>query len=136
VKCSFLPLLFRSLVLALLLGAMTPIQAEGTVWTALGDRTVNDRAEFDTIRVGPDAGRFKALKLAVEDSPVLIRRVEVHFGNGETLVRERNARVRQGLSARRLDLPGGARIITHVVFHYEAASPGFERARITLLGQR
>jgi len=112
------------------------VHAAGPAWQVLGERTVNDRAEFDTISVGPGAGRFDALKLVVGDAPVLIRRIEVHFANGDTIVRERNARARRGLSARAFDLPGGARIVSRVVFIYEAASPGFERARVTLLGRR
>lgn len=105
-------------------------------WAMLGERNVTDRAEFDAIHIGADRGRFVALKIAVSDAPVLIRRVVVHFGNGETLVREKNVRIGENRRSGTLDLPGGRRVVRKVVFYYEASSPGFERATIRLWGRR
>ncbi len=105
-------------------------------WHFLGERVVNDRAETDTIHVGNDEGRFRRLKLGVDDAPVEIKRVVVHFANGETQVAERNVLVGENRTSPTLDLKGGRRFIDKVVFLYEARSRGWERATVRLYGGR
>ena len=126
---------FLTLVLAVCVLATAPLGAKPN-WHFLGERVVNDRAEFDTIHVGKDKGRFRRLKLGVEDAPVEIKRITVHFANGEKQVVERNILVGEDHRSPTLDLDGGRRKISKVVFYYEARSPGWERATVRLYGGR
>lgn len=122
-------------LIVLLLGVANAQAARGD-WTMLGERTVNDRAEYDTIVVGARKGRFAKLKLAVDNAPIEIKRVTVHFGDGSKQVVERNMFVGEDRRSPTLDLKGKRRIIEKVVFYYEAKSRGWERAKIDLYGRR
>lgn len=126
---------FLTALVVLLLGAANAYAARGD-WTMLGERTVNDKAEYDTIVVGARKGRFAKLKLAVDDAPVEIKRVTVHFGDGSRQVIERNMFVGEDRRSPTMDLKGKRRIIEKVVFYYEARSRGWERAKIDLYGRR
>ncbi len=127
--------IFLLLILVMLTACASPAKADHG-WSPLGQRTVNDRAEFDAIRVGPDRGRFSAIRLSVDDAPVLFRRIEVEFGNGESVVLRPDRVVGEYHRTRALQLPGGPRYIRRVVFFYEAASPGWEKATVSVWGQR
>ncbi len=124
-----------ALTLAVLVLAAAPAAAKPN-WHLLGKRVVSDRAEFDTIVVGRDEGWFRRLKLGVERAPVEIKRVVVHFANGDKQVAERNVLVGENRRSPTLDLNGGRRQISKVVFYYEARSPGWESATIRLYGGR
>ena len=65
---------FITALVVLILGAANAHAARGD-WTMLGERTVNDKAEYDTIMVGARKGRFAKLKLAVDKAPIEIKRV-------------------------------------------------------------
>lgn len=121
--------------LVLLLGIANAHAAKGD-WAMLGERTVNDKAEYDTIMVGARKGRFAKLKLAVDKAPIEIKRVTVHFGDGSKQIIERNMFVGEDRRSPTLDLKGKRRIIEKVVFYYEARSRGWERAKVDLYGRR
>ncbi len=122
-------------LMALALLATAPAAAAPN-WEPLGFRVVNDRAETDTIVVGADEGRFKGLRVVVDDAPIQIHRVEVFFGNGETQVFNRDILVRENRASPVLDLRGGKRVIRKVEFRYQARSRGWEKATVRLLGRR
>ena len=128
------------LLLTVFLTACAPAQARHDHpprdWDFLGERRVNDRAEHDVIHVGRSSGSFTGLKLAIDDAPVLFRRIEVHFGNGERMVFGRDRFIGEHRRTGTLDLPGGHRIVSKVVFFYEAASPRWEHATVRLWGRR
>lgn len=124
-------------LIALVALAITVVPAPASAadgWTVLGSRTVNDRTERDTIRVGKKHGRLTTLKLDVQQAPIEINRMVIRFGNGEEQILERDRLIgKRGNPT--LDLDGGARIVKSVTFVYEATSPGFKKAKVVLLGR-
>jgi hypothetical protein len=121
---------------ALAVGLLIPLVAEAAEWQRLGTRGVTDRVDHDEIVVGADEGRFTALRLGARRSPVRVRRIVVHFGNGDEQVFEKNFTVPRNGRGPVLDLEGGKRIIRRVSFTYEAASLGRRGAVVTLWGRR
>lgn len=113
-----------------------PAVAEAAEWKRLGTRAVTDRVDHDEIVVGADEGRFTALRLGARRSPVRVRRIVVHFGNGDEQVFEKNFTVPRDGRGPVLDLEGGKRIIRRVSFTYEAASLGRRGAVMSLWGRR
>lgn len=111
------------------------VHAKKGNWELLGERTVNDSAEYDTILVGARKGRFTKLKLSVDEAPVEVKRVTVHFKDGSRQVIERNMFVGENRRSPTLDLKGNRRLVDKVVFYYEARSRGWERADIKLYGR-
>ena len=118
---KFLALALLSLAFVIPSAAM----ARNAGWQYLGQRAVDDRGEYDTIRVGADEGTFRSLKIRVDKAPVEIKRVTVHFGDGSKQTVERNILVAEGGRTPVLDLNGGRRVISYVVFYYEARSRGW-----------
>jgi hypothetical protein len=123
-----------ALVVVMAIAWAPNVQAKND-WHLLGQRVVNDRAELDTIQVGVDKGRFTRLRLSVADAPVEVKRVVIHFGDGSTQKVERNLFVGEDKRSPVLELQGKRRIVTRVVFHYEARSRGWEKATVKLYGQ-
>lgn len=122
-------------LVVLALSFSSPAPAEAADWQRLGTRTVTDRVEHDEIVVGADEGRYTALRLGARRSAVKVKRIVVHFGNGDEQVFERNFKVPQGGRGPVLDLEGGKRVIRRVSFTYEAASLGRRGAVMSLWGR-
>lgn len=128
---------FRSLIATILvIGLLIPALASATDWKQLGRRAVTDRVDHDEIVVGADEGRFTAIRLAARRTAIKVRRIVVHFGNGETQTFERNYTVPRGDRGPVLDFEGGKRVIRRVSFTYEAASIGRRGAVMVLWGRR
>jgi hypothetical protein len=131
---------FRGLAAAvafclLALGARAGDAKEG--WVRLGERTVNDRGDHDTIAVTGARGDFEALKLAVRGHAVHFLDVKVRFANGRSQDVALRASVPAGGESRVIDLEGKERVITRVDFWYEAQSPRRgQRAVVRLFGRR
>ena len=105
-------------------------------WDRLGSRTVNDRAEYDTIAVGADRGTFAKLRFGIKGARVEVKRMVVHFADDSTQTFERNRIVEAGERSEIFDLKGGNRRIRKVVFYYETRTPGRKQATIALYGRR
>lgn len=110
--------------------------ASAASWVKLGTRTVSDRAEYDTIVVGADEGKFSKLRFGVKGTRVELKRMTVHFRDGSQQRFERNASIKAGERSDVYDLEGKQRVISKVVFYYETRSPGQKRAQLTLYGRR
>ncbi len=104
--------------------------------TFLGSRVVSDRAEYDVIRIGADEGPFRAVQLQARGAPVEFKRVVVNYANGSEQRFERNVLLRAGSYSPWIDLKGGDRLITKVVFYYETRSPGRHQGQVRLYGIR
>jgi hypothetical protein len=104
-------------------------------WERLGIRTVEFRQDRDTIFVGRNEGRFRALMLEVTDGSVEMDNIRVVFGNGRSfsppirLVFEENSR------SRVIDLPGAARIVRSITFNYRSLNRRQGRATVTVYGR-
>ena len=105
-------------------------------WTKLGERTVDFKGDHDTIHVGAVEGGFGAIGIHVSHAPAEIDSIRITFGDGSVF--EPNVRhdFHPGSWSRRIDLPGGQRVIRHVDFHYRSSQPGRGKAHVQLFGRR
>jgi hypothetical protein len=84
----------------------------------LGERFVNNGNDHDVIQVGRRDGRFHEIMLVVENAPVDMYNVVVVFGDGQRFDPGTRMRFEPGTTSRRIQLPGGERVISRVDFHY------------------
>ena len=89
-----------------------------TGWEKLGERTVNGKADHDTITVGSKEGRFKAIQIKVEHSAVEMFDVVVTFADGTTFSPPTRLVFHNGDLSKVIDLPGDKRTIQKVDFKY------------------
>lgn len=104
-------------------------------WEKLGERTVNYAVDRDEITVGARDGFFDALKLKVRKGAINMRKMVVHFGNGEQKEIELRDNIGAGGESRVIDLPGNNRVITKVVFWYDTKNFSRRRAEVELWGR-
>lgn len=102
-----------------------------TGWTRLGERWVNGGADHDTIVVGGAEGTFTSIALRVEHSALELFDITITFGDGTTWSPGTRLVFAEDTASRTIDLPGGARVIRRVDFHY-ANLPGTGRAQLEL----
>jgi hypothetical protein len=100
-------------------------------WTRLGERWVSPGADHDTIVVGAGDGRFTSIALRVEHSALELFDITITFGDGTTFSPGTRLVFAEDTASRTIDLPGGARVIRRVDFHY-ANLPGGGRAQLEL----
>lgn len=130
------------LILALALSTFsfvspTPAEAEAFPprWERLGVRKVNYRVDRDEIYVTARDGLFTAVKLKVTQSPLTMRRMVIHFRNGQTQEVAIKRNFPRGGESRVIDIRGGKRVIKKVVFYYD--TKGLRgRATVQLWGRR
>lgn len=104
-------------------------------WEQLGMKKVNYRVDYDEIRITASEGGFTAVKLRVLQAPINMRRMVIHFGNGETQEVILKNNFPRGGESRVIDLKGGKRIIKKVVFWYDSKNLARNRATIQLWGR-
>jgi hypothetical protein len=102
-----------------------------TGWTRLGERWVQHGVDHDTIVVTAAEGRFHQIALRVEHSALELFNVVVTFGDGATHSPPTRLVFAEDTSSRTIDLPGDARVIRRVDFHY-ANLPAGGRAQLEL----
>ena len=90
-------------------------------WEKLGQRKVNFKVDRDEIS-GRWDGVFRKLQVKVRGGSVNMKKMVVHFHNGQTQEIELKNNFTDGSESRVVDLPGNRRIIDKVVFWYEATS--------------
>ncbi len=86
----------------------------GDKWEQLGCVEVGRRVEVGVIDVGRREGRFKAVRLQVENRNIRIENLKVIYGDGQPDILVVNATLRTGSPSRPLDLEGWARAIERV----------------------
>ena len=104
-------------------------------WEKLGSRKVNFQGERDEIVVTGQKGSFTALKLKVNNNGINIRKMIVHFGNGQKQDVALRQNIPAGGESRVIDLKGGKRVIHKVVFYYDSKNNRLRRATIELFGR-
>ncbi len=124
-------------ILCVLLSAAVAASALASdAWVLLGERTVTDRLDHDTIAVTADRGEFTAVKVEVRKHAVDFHRFVVTYGNGDTDVLEVRRTIPAGGETRSLDFKGGRRVIKRIDFWYDARTLGGKRAVVRALGHR
>ena len=104
-------------------------------WERLGTRTVEFRQDHDTIVVGRNEGRFRAIMFEVTGGSVEMDNVTVAFGNGRDFSPRTKLVFNEGERSRAIDLPGPARIIRSITFSYRSLRPRQGRATVTVYGR-
>jgi hypothetical protein len=100
----------------------------------LGERFVNGGADHDVIQVGRRDGRFHELMIVVERAPIELYDMVVTFGNGDRFEPHNRLVFGADTTSRRIDLPGGARIVQRVDFRYGNLVAGAQ-AKVELWGR-
>lgn len=126
---------FGLLVLGLVAVALPATAAYRGRWVLLGERSVTDKIDHDTIVVTATRGRFEKIAIRVFDRAVQFHDVKVHYGDGFVQdVEIRSVIPAEGWS-RIIDLSGGKRVIRSIEFWYDAQSLGGQ-ATVRVFGQR
>lgn len=102
-----------------------------TGWNRLGERMVTGGSDHDTIAVGAVEGTFTRVMLRVEHSALELFDITITFGDGTTWSPGTRLIFAEDTVSRIIDLPGGARVIRRVDFHYSNL-PGGGRAQLEL----
>jgi hypothetical protein len=100
----------------------------GGTWEQLGCVEVGRRVETDTIKVGRGEGRFKAVRLLVDNRDIRIADLKVVYGDGQPDHLAFNAILRAGSPSRPLELAGWARAIERIEL-LASKTPGEARGR-------
>ena len=107
----------------------------GPRWELLGERTVTDKADHDTLPVTAARGTFRSLKLEVRGRAVQFHSVKIHFGDGETQDVELRNVIPAGGESRVIDVEGRDRVIRSIEFHYDAQSLLGKKAVVKVYGK-
>ena len=130
----FLPVLLVSFVLQ----SFQTLQPENTLpprWEILGVRKVNFGVDRDEILVTASEGSFTAMKFKVKGAPINMRKMAVHYGNGEVDEIDLRFDIPAGGESRIIDLNGRERIVKKVVFWYDTKNRANHRATLELWGR-
>ena len=132
-------MLRRRMILAVMVGlgcAVSGLGAQSGRWELLGARTVTDRADHDTVKVGAAKGDFTAVKFEVQRRAVNFHRVVIHFRNGADQKVELRDRIVANGESRVIDIDGRDRVIRSIDFWYDAQSLGRGgQATVRVLGR-
>lgn len=127
-----------ALVLAFLIGVV----ANGTASSArdgsvvLGATTASTNLDRDNVNIGPNNGRFDALRVDVRDSDVFIESLHVTSYEGAEETFRIGRVVREGRSLEPIPLHGRLRSVRDVLFTYKAVGPYGRGGTVTLVGLR
>jgi hypothetical protein len=89
-------------------------------WELLGTKKVGFIADRDTVQVGRQEGRFRAIKLRVRNAPIHMTDLKVVYANGEPDDLPVRADIRAGGETRAIDLRGRDRAIREVQMVYRS----------------
>lgn len=116
--------------------AVSAVGAQSGRWELLGSRTVTDRADRDTVKVGEGKGTFTAVKLQVQRRAVSFHRVVIKFRNGDDQKVELRNTIGANDESRVIDIEGRDRVIRSIDFWYDAQSLGRGgQATVRVLGR-
>jgi hypothetical protein len=99
-------------------------------WELLGDQKVNFGVDHDVIRVGRHDGKFRAIKLRVQDNDIELLDLKVVYANGAPDDIRVRQKLRKNSETRTIDLKGNTRAIREIQLTYKSR-PSF-RGRATL----
>lgn len=105
-------------------------------WELLGERRVDFRAEHDVIPVGGARGDYRRLQLRVDEAPIEVLGLQVHFEHGQPYDAAIGRIIPAGEASRVIDLPGAGRRIDRVSLRYRTPEPlASRRALVRVWGQ-
>jgi hypothetical protein len=104
-------------------------------WEFLGKREVNFGIDRDTVAVSRSAGPLHQLLIVATLNPVEIWNIRVVFESGATHDSDFREKLFVGRDRLVLDLPGGARRVSEVIFRYRKLNNAARRAVVELYGK-
>lgn len=105
-----------------------------TGWDKLGERMVDGRVDRDVIAVGKADGRFTRIMVVAEHSALEMFDIEVVFLDGTSFSPQTRLVFGKDSASRVIDLPGGRRGISKVIFKVGNMAGG-GRAQLELWGK-
>jgi hypothetical protein len=104
---------------------------------ALGERTVDFRADHDEINVGNADGLFRSLYFVVEKNDIELLNLTIVYGNGEREKIDMRLMFNEGSRSRLVDLQGGKRRIQSIQFNYRTVGTWQDgKAHVIVYGVR
>ncbi len=113
--------------------APTPSPSAG--WEHLGDRNVGFISDHDSVQVGPDKGKFRAIKMDVSRHNIFVYNLRVKFMNGDVQDLPVNGLIQAGSSTGYLDLPGNLRTIDRIDVVYKTQGLHLKQAQVAVYGK-
>ena len=104
-------------------------------WEKLGQKTVNYGLDKDIINVTARKGSFNSIKLVFQGGAMNMHRCVVHYRNGGQQKVNLKGQYRGGDETRVIDLEGGNRVITKVVFWYDTKNLARKKSTVNLWGR-
>lgn len=124
-------LMFAVFALALLAYAAPAAQAKA--WTFLGAAHVDGQHDHDNIEVGRFAGRYRALRIRVNNAPIEFDHIVVHYGNGQAETLRMHNVIPAGGHSSAIALQGD-RVVQSFELWYGKARPFSRRPELSLFG--
>jgi hypothetical protein len=106
----------------------------GDKWVLLGTREVDLGKGTDTVDLSKAKGRVKALRLEVDDAPILLSRVQVIYNNGTLHNEDRKINLLVGERTRPIDLRNEERFVDQINLVFERNTSAKERASVEVWG--
>jgi hypothetical protein len=101
----------------------------------LGERSVNFKADHDTIAVGNYEGSFRSLFFRVEKNDVELFNLVIAYSNGEKQQLQTRLIFKEGSRSRQIDFSGGKRRIKTIQFTYKTVGNWQDgKARVVVYG--
>ncbi len=104
-------------------------------WIKIGSQKVNYKMDRDVIRVGPQDGFFKKLKVQITGGTVNMHKVIIEYGNGSKDVIQVRDSFTGGTGSRVIDLPGGNRVIKDITFFYDTKNSSRKKGTVHIFGR-
>jgi hypothetical protein len=115
---------------------MPPPPAVPLQWVLLGCARVAFRVDHDVLRVGQQAGMFRAIRLLVRGNDIFMRDLRVVYGNGAPDDLPVRAQIRAGGSSGAIDLKGARRFINRIEMVYQSRPDFRGQAEVCIEGVR
>jgi hypothetical protein len=101
----------------------------------LGERSVDFKADHDTIAVGNYEGSFRSLFFRVEKNDVELFNLVIAYSNGEKQQLQTRLIFKEGSRSRQIDFSGGKRRIKTIQFTYKTVGNWQDgKARVVVYG--
>ena len=131
--------MFRRLVLAALalmaVGVMSAAEAQrGDRWVLMGTREVDLVKGTESVDVSKAKGRVKAIRLEVDDNPIVLSRIQIIYNNSTLHNEDRRINLLSGERTKPIDLRGEERFVDQVNLVFERNAG--DTWAFTILGDR
>ncbi len=104
-------------------------------WKLLGITTVKEQVDRDEVIIGGKKGMFSHLKIKVRNAPLEMKKMFIHYGNGEIQDVWLRPDFAAGTESRAIKLKGDRRFVKKVVFWYKKSRWVGKKPVVALIGK-